>query len=468
LSHSDTNDPKSFFRNANGDIWDQEPDDFIFKRDGMFNSKGVIKTPKTKTFKCSGGGTVTPVYHKLKFDFTHFADENKYIDPSDTGNVPDLKAFFIKHHIKGFFFVRQKRIPSIIAQGMVIGLTGRYNGSIPVLYNAAKRPITKSFLNSGRLLLKNGSTVVINEENVSKKALLVPDYELDEATLNQIFTGQEFQLIRIGNASFNIKGDHHCVNKISEKDSNNQPLFKVVNNVKLTAVPKDTKLLTDGENYFSSVAGNPDEPYKTEDVNNAWSQTPPQDLTASGSLIRGKWGSYVGMSYGDFDYGDIVNIKLNDFKNSDQDEFEFEKRFKDYSLYSAISTRYNISSVCGTNKREILCGRGDCFSSLFTHRMMGNFIDPELPTNTQIVDPACWVKNYAVRCTAEILASTHSNLTSDSDGFYIPTPAKKSSIVSIIFGILTGNIGTVIKGISDLTSSSPAQVHQDKYANEIC
>lgn len=462
LSKNNIQDTDFFKSTQDHDIWDQEPDDFIFKRDGMFNSKGVIKTPKAKTFKCSGGGTVTPIYHKLKFDFSHFADENRYIDPSDTENIPDLKAFFIKHHIKGFFFVRQKRIPSIIAQGMVIGLTGRYNGSIPVLYNAAKRPITKSFLNSGRLLLKNGSSVVINDENVSNKALLVPDYELDEATLNQIFTGQEFQLTRVGNAQFNIKGDHHCVNSIDDSDN------KVINNVKLTAVPKDTKLLTDGENYFSSVAGNPDEPYKTEDVNNAWSQTPPQDLTASGSLIRGKWGSYVGMSYGDFDYGDIVNIKLNDFKNSDQDEFEFEKRFKDYSLYSAVSTRYNISSVCGTNKREILCGRGDCFPSLFTHRMMGNFIDPELPTNTQIVDPACWVKNYAVRCTAEILASTHSNLTSDSDGFYIPTPAKKSSIVSIIFGILTGNIGTVIKGISDLTSSSPTQVHQDKYANEIC
>jgi hypothetical protein len=53
---------------------------------------------------------------------------------------------------------------------------------------------------------------------------------------------------------------------------------------------------------------------------------------------------------------------------------------------------------------------------------MSNFIDPELPTNNKIVDPGCWAKNYAVRCTAEILEDTHSNLTGDSSGFYVPSP----------------------------------------------
>ncbi|MDO4465468.1 MAG: hypothetical protein Q4C49_00460 [Bacillota bacterium] len=58
---------------------------------------------------------------------------------------------------------------------------------------------------------------------------------------------------------------------------------------------------------------------------------------------------------------------------------------------------------------------------MFTHRMFRNFIDPELPTNTQIVDPSCWDENYGVRCTAEILKRTHSNLTADSAGWVIPS-----------------------------------------------
>jgi hypothetical protein len=91
--------------------------------------------------------------------------------------------------------------------------------------------------------------------------------------------------------------------------------------------------------------------------------------------------------------------------------------------------------------------------------MMGNFIDPELPTNTKIVDPGCWAKNYAVRCTAEILATTHSNLTDDSAGWYIPSPvSKKSNIVSLVFGVLSGNIGTVINAVKGLASDTKPPV----------
>jgi hypothetical protein len=99
--------------------------------------------------------------------------------------------------------------------------------------------------------------------------------------------------------------------------------------------------------------------------------------------------------------------------------------------------------------------------------MMSNFQDPELPTNHKIIDPGCWAKNYAVRCTAEILADTHSNLTDDSAGWFIPSPVnKKSNVVSLIFGILTGNIGTVINAIADMTDDTPRPV-QTQFANEI-
>jgi hypothetical protein len=56
---------------------------------------------------------------------------------------------------------------------------------------------------------------------------------------------------------------------------------------------------------------------------------------------------------------------------------------------------------------------------MFTHRMNRNFIDPELPTNTKIVNPDSWAQNYAVRCTASITSSGHSNLTKDNDGWFI-------------------------------------------------
>jgi hypothetical protein len=57
---------------------------------------------------------------------------------------------------------------------------------------------------------------------------------------------------------------------------------------------------TDGKNYFATLAGIPEEPYKTEDVNFTWNKTAPQHLTTSTSVIRGQWGSYVGISYDGF------------------------------------------------------------------------------------------------------------------------------------------------------------------------
>jgi hypothetical protein len=104
---------------------------------------------------------------------------------------------------------------------------------------------------------------------------------------------------------------------------------------------------------------------------------------------------------------------------------------------------------------------------MFTHRMMTNFIDPELPTNDKIVNPGCWCENYAVRCTAEILSDTHSNLTGDSAGFYIHTSNRKSTIASLIFGILTGNLGLVISNAQKLADGEKEHDEQDMYANEV-
>ena len=150
------------------------------------NSKGVIKFPVVDSFKKTSSGLVTPNILGIKFDF-------QYIIRKTLENETDLEAssisdLFKKHHIKGFFFVRQKRIPTIIAQGVVVGLTGRYNGCIPVIQNNTQEYITKSFLGPGRTLQSQGATVKVKSD-VETKALFVPDYEIDTPTLNQIFTG---------------------------------------------------------------------------------------------------------------------------------------------------------------------------------------------------------------------------------------------------------------------------------------
>lgn len=448
---------QKFFKKTDGVIaykkWDTEPEDYFFNKDGLFNSKGVYRLPKKALYKGNKyQNMLTPNVLAIKFDLNHIikGEKDENISP---------KELLRRNNIKGLFFVRQKRIPTIITQGLVIGLTGKDYGSIPVLkqgdvYN------TKSFLDEHRLL-NQGHTVDITSD-VYNKALLIPDYEIDTATLNQFFTGSDFYIERVASTTQGWYGDSCVVNAVDTAE-------ELSTTAKLTAVQKLTKIITDGENYFSSVAGIMDEPYKTADVNHKWNKTKPQDLTVSTSLIRGNWGSYVGISSPIFDYGDIVNIKIPECGKDNWEELEFQKRFKDYSFYSAISPRRSIEDYFDrSDPGSELCFRGDCYFNIFTHRMMSNFIDGELPTNRKIVDPGCWASNYGVRCTAEILSQTHSNLTADSDGWYIPSPNNnKSNVVSLIFGILTGNIGTIIQSSQRLSNQGNNIDEQTTFANEI-
>ena len=433
------------------DPYSSEPENYIFNPTYMTNSKGVVKFSKRQVLD-GVEDTFVPNVYGIKFDLSCIDCGES---TTSNGNV-DYKEILKKYNIKGLFFVRQKRIPSTLAQGIVIGLTDKEHGSLPVIKNKDGVWNTYSFLGPDRLLHPTGSEVEIPGKNVSNRALLVPDFELNTATYNQIFTSNTFALERVATIGLSQFGNTVLPKNYLIPDEKREIS-------KVTAVPQDSLTKTDGTNYFATIAGLPEEPYKTEDVIYSWNETAPQNLTTSTSVVRGKWGAYVGISSDKFDYGDIVNIKDDLYlTNSNYNLLQFQKRFTDFSSYSAISPRHNYD-----DQEVYTCYRGDCFPSMFTHRMMSNFQDPELPTNHKIIDPGCWAKNYAVRCTAEILADTHSNLTDDSAGWYIPSPVnKKSNVVSLIFGILTGNIGTVINAIASMTDTTPRPV-QTQFANEI-
>lgn len=448
---------------------DSEPDDYFFNKDYLYNSKGVVKFNKSgQNFNRSIG---------IKFNLEGISKYIKYSqDLRDhernlfkiDGEAYNISKFLSERHgIKGFFFVRQKRIPTTFAEGLVIGLTTKEHGCIPILNNKGAWT-TKSFLSKDRLVLSEGSDISTyndgDHKRVVTKALLVPDAELQEATFNSIFTSQNFALQKVGHVDFDIENNSSWWKYRSRNRSNESSGFV---SSKLTAVPKNTKLKTNGSDFFSTIAGSAEEAFKTEDIFHIWHKTKPQDLTTSSSLIRGKWGYYVGMSCDNFAFGDIVTIKKEGFATDYdlQNQLEFQNRFNDDTFYSPISTRYSVFDITNENFTYTEYG-GDCFPSVFTHRMMSNFIDPELPTNNKIVNPGCWCENYAVRCTAQILADTSSNLVGESAGFYVHVSNKKSNIVSLVFGILTGNLGTIITSIQKLIDK-PVEPEQEEYANEI-
>src|SRR5574344_1771027 len=47
--------------------------------------------------------------------------------------------------------------------------------------------------------------------------------------------------------------------------------------------------------------------------------------------------------------------------------------------------------------KGVCCYRGDCYICNYTHRMIRNFQDPELPTNDKITDSTQWYYNFIVK-----------------------------------------------------------------------
>lgn len=381
-----------------------EPADYIFNDSIKSNSKGVVRLNTIK----NASSASNPTLLNIKF---HLRGIGKPTNSNDEITIEKIKNTLIGLNIKGLFFVRQKRIPTILAQGLVIGVTDKANGMLPIIKNNYGSWSSRGFLDKDRLLTKYGSEVTTT--NVTTKGLLVPDAELQELTFNHIFTSQEFCLEKVSSVEFNTTQDSTYATNVTANSDVKQV------KAKLTAVAKNTEVVTDGKNYFSTLAGNPAEPYKAVDLVYDWDNTVPQSLTLSTYLTRGQWGYYVGMSTTEFSYGDIVNIKTKGFADGPelQNDLEFQKRFTDYSQYSPISTRYNVDDIT----TEMSCYGGDCFNSVFTHKMMNNFADTELPTNTRIIDPKCWAKNYAVRATAYISSEDglRCNCQRQNEGWYL-------------------------------------------------
>lgn len=144
--------------------------------------------------------------------------------------------------------------------------------------------------------------------------MLVPDAEMSEATFNQLFISNDYTLENIGNYTFmEDYEDDICTERINRININPSNTSKY--KASLTNVQEDVKSLTDGTMYFSTMAGSPHEPSKTSDVEKRWNTTAPQDLTESETVVRGRWGVYVGMGIPEgnenapYQYGDVYNIK---------------------------------------------------------------------------------------------------------------------------------------------------------------
>ena len=247
---------------------------------------------------------------------------------------------------------------------------------------------------------------VIKDPSKNKpKAVIIPDYQVNQPYYNQLYTGDTFTVqLMSEQPSTNFLSDGFLISKERHfyVDSYLYQTDKSFNKVKLVGVPDGCPIKMIGDNKFRARAGYPEEAYKYEFQGMVYED--PVDMKDNSDIVRGNFGSYVGMEGYTGHATDQIEVKIPGYTENSIYEY-IQLRAQDTSAFYAISDRIDIKTL--ESKTALLSEtgeeledfngvyfRGDSYICQYTHRIIRNFNDPSAPYNDVIVDSDSWRKNY--------------------------------------------------------------------------
>ena len=238
------------------------------------------------------------------------------------------------------------------------------------------------------------------------RALLCPEYVLNQPKYNQIFTGDNFVLETATsqpitgqgglNRYFQNQSRHFYVDQYQDLN------YKLKDTVRIISVAEGVKAVGLDDFIFRSKAGEAEEAFRYEQVGNE--QTDLEFKKVNTDIVRGIYCPYLATSKINLSPVTIVNIKIP--KYTEQYDNYFQVRMQDTSPFKAISNRIDINKLDDYSTKSNLEGdtaivkysfnvyRGDCYICQFTQRIIRNFNDPSAPYNDDIVDTNTWKNNY--------------------------------------------------------------------------
>lgn len=301
--------------------------------------------------------------------------------------------------IKGFFFVRQKRIPTILCQAYTIGIDKESKTPILPIKGGY---LAERFINDDRTLTHDFNSRYYKFNNPNKvrtEGAICPEYDVDSPFFNTLFTGDKFSIqesdIQPQSQFLDLVDDRNFYVAGTIQGSTNN-----LYNVKIIGVEDNVKLVAINDNMFSARAGEAEEAFRYEYLEKE------NKITEASNLIRGSFGPYLGITGYPYS-GKMIDIKIPGFNEISESDL-FKVRYNDKSPFYAISDRISLKELddwFSTYKEEdgseiakldTPLYRGDCYICQFTHRLNRNFQDPQAPTNDKIVDPKCWKDNYEI------------------------------------------------------------------------
>ena len=274
-----------------------------------------------------------------------------------------------KEKVKGYFFVRQKRIPTSLCQGLSVSIDR--NSYVPMLYdNKSKNYFTESFLSSTKSLKGSFREHKITTDRRQSSGLLSVD-AMVESTLQSNLDGSEFTLKPCSSEDGTLNNlDRHFW--VTQSDNYNSSKFSQASSVYVNA---DTSLKYVNGCGYSTKCGT------GEDVSQFSFFETYNDSADNTKLVRGLYTPYIGVNKS-LKNNVVYTIKVPNYSIANIHEY-MEVRGRDNSPFFAISNRHEL----GTKSQAVDVMRGDCFTNTVTIRLNRNFIDSEVPLCDYIVDP---------------------------------------------------------------------------------
>ena len=342
--------------------------------------------------------------------------------------IPEKVSKFLYENlgITGYFFVRQKRTPSIITQCYLMPFDEELKA--PILEetkNNEKKyysecfvsqkkvtsepiPTTQLINTSKKIFIENHTSYsvprkVTNSYNVRLReydsdwkpsvncyAGLCPDFFMNQPYYNQIFNSSEFRIQQVSTNS-KLSRENRFWKEIanveyqSGQHSSTVTICSVTDDVPSVAIKDKIYKLRKGQaeeavrfEYAQTNSGE----YNAGSGNES-------SATEATNIVRGMYSPFLAIySNQKLETGQLYNIYTSTVLNNQQ---EVSNRLKLSEPYYAISDRIELIN---NKESETECYRGDCYINTFTHRLNRNFNDPSLPNNDVIVDENTWKDNY--------------------------------------------------------------------------
>lgn len=312
-------DNKKINYEFNGEITQIEYSDFLDKST-LSNTGGVFRFSKDINIINYVDKSVNPL--SIKFEIPEIV-------------INKLSEF----KIKGYFFVRQQRIPVFLAQGFSIGVDS--TSFVPTLRNGYKNDeakyFTESFLNKSKTLVTDYNSRLIDSTNCQSSGLLCVDAYVNKQ-LQSLFNTSQFKISK----AVQFNNDLNSFNTRIYYPEFQSYTDNVEFNMNLLYIEQEVPQKIFNNYGYSTKAGMQEDlkqlicfgEYKQDDA----------DFT---NYVRGIYTAFIGC--GDkINDNSIWNIYIKNFSETFIEEY-FTIRIRDKSPFYTISDRYNLKNDSSIN-----------------------------------------------------------------------------------------------------------------------